>query len=59
MLAALKAEGQSLLLIDKNLAAVLHLADTAVVLEKGRSVWTGTAAELAAAPAIRDTFLHI
>ena len=59
VLAALKAEGQSILLIDKNLAAVMRLADAAVVLEKGRSVWTGTAAELAAAPAIRDTFLHI
>ena len=59
VLASLKAEGQSILLIDKNLAAVLRLADAAVVLEKGRSVWSGTAAELAASPAIRDTYLHI
>lgn len=59
VLAALKAEGQSILLIDKNLAAVMRLADAAVVLEKGRSVWTGTAAEFAAAPAVSDTYLHI
>ena len=59
VLATLKAEGQSILLIDKNLAAVMRLADAVVVLEKGRSVWTGTAAELAAAPAIRDAYLHI
>ena len=39
VLATLKTEGQSILLIDKNLAAVLRLADAAVVLEKGRSVW--------------------
>ena len=59
VLATLKAEGQSILIIDKNLAAVMRLADAVVVLEKGRSVWTGTAAALAAAPAIRDAYLHI
>ena len=59
VLATLKSEGQSILLIDKNLAAVLRLADAAVILEKGRSVWSGTTAALAAAPEIRDTYLHI
>jgi len=59
VLAALKSEGQTILLIDKNLSAVLRLADRAVVIEKGRTVWTGTSAELAADPAIRDTYLHI
>ncbi len=59
VLAALKAEGQSILLIDKNLPAVLRLADSAVVLEKGRSVWTGATSALAAAPEIRDAYLHI
>ena len=59
VLAALKADGQSILLIDKNLHAVLRLADTAVILEKGRTVWHGTAAELAASPAVRDTYLHL
>ncbi|WP_159349071.1 ABC transporter ATP-binding protein [Roseomonas harenae] len=59
VLAKLKGEGQSILLIDKNLSAVLRLADRNVVIEKGRTVWTGTSAELAAAPDIRDTHLHI
>ena len=59
VLAALKAEGQSILLIDKNLSAVLRLADRAVVIEKGRSVWTGTSAALAAAPQIREQYLHL
>ena len=45
----LKAEGLALLLVDKNLAELLPLADRCVVLEKGRSVWTGAAAALAAA----------
>lgn len=59
VLATLKGEGQSILLIDKNLAAVTRIADRNVVIEKGRTVWTGTSAELAAAPEIRDTYLHI
>ena len=59
VLAALKAEGQSILLIDKNLAAILRLADAAVVLEKGRSVWSGSAAALAADKAIQQSYLHL
>ena len=59
VLAALKAEGQAILLIDKNLAAVSRLADRHVVIEKGRTVWTGSSAALAAAPDIRDRHLHL
>jgi branched-chain amino acid transport system ATP-binding protein len=59
VLAKLKAEGQAILLIDKNLAAVLKLADRHSVIEKGRTVWTGTSAELEAAPEVRDTYLHV
>ncbi len=59
VLARLKAEGQAILLIDKNLAAVLRLADRHVVIERGQSVWTGTSAELEASPEVRDTWLHV
>jgi branched-chain amino acid transport system ATP-binding protein len=59
VLAKLRAEGQAILLIDKNLAAVMRLADWHVVIEKGRVVWQGDSAALAAAPEIRDTYLHI
>ncbi|MBX6372627.1 MAG: ABC transporter ATP-binding protein [Acetobacteraceae bacterium] len=59
VIAALKAEGLSILLIDKNLAAMLRLADRHVIIEKGRVVWTGGSAALAAAPDIRDTYLHV
>ncbi|MFH5923343.1 ABC transporter ATP-binding protein [Roseomonas xinghualingensis] len=45
-LTALKAEGQAILLIDKTLAALRRLADRHTVLEKGRTVWTGTGEEL-------------
>jgi branched-chain amino acid transport system ATP-binding protein len=47
-LAALKAEGQAILVIDKNLSALMRLADRHHVLEKGRTVWAGDAAALAA-----------
>ena len=59
VLAKLRAEGQAILLIDKNLAAVMRLADWHVVIEKGRVVWQGDSAILAAAPEIRDTYLHV
>ena len=59
VLARLKTEGQAILLIDKTLGAVLRLADRHVVMEKGRTVWTGSSEALAAAPALRETYLHV
>lgn len=59
VLAKLKAEGQSILLIDKNLSAVLKLADRHSLIEKGRIVWNGTSAELEASPEVRDKHLHL
>jgi branched-chain amino acid transport system ATP-binding protein len=59
VLAALKAEGQAILVIDKNLSAVMRLADRHVVVEKGRTVWTGSSEALAAAPGLRETYLHV
>jgi branched-chain amino acid transport system ATP-binding protein len=59
VLATLRAEGQAILLIDKNLAALQRLADRHVVIEKGRVVWTGTSDALSAAPEVRDTYLHV
>jgi ABC-type branched-subunit amino acid transport system ATPase component len=47
------------LLIDKNLSAVLRLADSIVVLEKSRSVWVGSRPELAQAHGVRETYLHL
>jgi branched-chain amino acid transport system ATP-binding protein len=59
VLARLKAEGLAILLIDKNLAAVMRLADRHVVIEKGRVAWTGSTEALAAAPELRETYLHL
>lgn len=58
-LARLKASGMAILLIDKTLEALLRLADRHVVLEKGRSVWAGTSAELAAADDVKARYLHL
>jgi len=58
-LAALKAEGEAILIIDKNIAALSKIADRHVVLEKGSVVWRGTAADLAATPDAINRFLHI
>jgi branched-chain amino acid transport system ATP-binding protein len=55
----LKSEGQSILVIDKNVDALAAFADRHVIVEKGRSVWTGTSAELAADPGLKDRFLHV
>lgn len=59
VLAALKREGQSILVIDKNLDALTVLADRHVVIEKGRVVWSGTGAELAADGTVVERFLHV
>jgi branched-chain amino acid transport system ATP-binding protein len=58
-LAALKAEGESILVIDKNVDALARIADRHVVLEKGRVVWRGTSAALAGDSAVKDRFLHL
>ncbi|CAO3403039.1 ABC transporter ATP-binding protein [Azospirillum palustre] len=59
VLETLKREGQSILLVDKNLSAVLRLADACAVIEKGRTVWSGTSADLGRAADIQETYLHI
>lgn len=40
-LAMLKSEGQSILVVDKNLDDLMKLADRHYVVEKGRVVWSG------------------
>ena len=55
----LKADRQAILVIDKNVDVLTTLADRHVILEKGRSVWTGTSEELAADPTLKDRFLHV
>jgi branched-chain amino acid transport system ATP-binding protein len=55
----LAAEGQAILLIDKNVAVLTGLAHRHVVLEKGRVAWTGTSAELAADDDVKHRTLGV
>jgi branched-chain amino acid transport system ATP-binding protein len=54
-----KAAGQSILVIDKNVAALTRIADSHYVLEKGRIVWTGTSADLAAIWDVQHRYLGV
>ncbi len=58
-LARLKAEGQAILVIDKNVEALTRIADRHYLIERGRVVWTGTSTELAAAPEVQHRYLGI
>jgi branched-chain amino acid transport system ATP-binding protein len=58
-LGRLKAEGQSILVIDKNVEALLRIADRHYFIERGKVVWTGSSAELAAAPAVQHRYLGV
>lgn len=58
-LAALKQDGQAILLIDKNIDAMLNLADRHVMLVGGQVVWTGSSTDLTDDQTIIDRYLHI
>ena len=57
--ADLKASGLSILIIDKDVKALTRIADTHFVLEKGRVVWSGTSAQLAAATDVQHRYLGV
>lgn len=59
VLKQLKREGQSIIVIDKNIDALSTFADQHVVIEKGHVVWTGSTELLKATPAVKDDYLHI
>ncbi|MCV3239408.1 ABC transporter ATP-binding protein [Mesorhizobium sp. ZC-5] len=53
----LKADGQSILVVDKTLSELLPVADRAFVLEKGQTVWSGLPGELTAE--LQDRYLGV
>ena len=59
VLALLKAAGQAILIVDKNIAPLLRLADRHCILDRGRTVWTGASAELAADPELQHRYLGV
>ena len=57
--ANLKKMGQSILIIDKNLAALCAIADRHYIMEKGRVIWTGSSADLRANETVQHRYLGV
>jgi branched-chain amino acid transport system ATP-binding protein len=55
----LKGEGLALLVIDKDVKALCRVAERHYVLEKGRVVWSGSSAELAANAELQHRYLGV
>lgn len=58
-LARLKAGGQTIIAIDKNIGSLLKLADTHHIVEKGRVVWGGSSESLRAQPELLHQYVGV
>ena len=58
-LAQLRRQGQTILVIDKYVERLTGLADRHAILERGRVVWSGSSAELAADRALWHRYLGV
>jgi branched-chain amino acid transport system ATP-binding protein len=58
-LSVLKERGQAILVIDKNLDALMKLADRHYIMERGQVVWSGRAAELSADESLKARYLGV
>ena len=58
-LQSLRAAGQSILVIDKNVDALTRIADRHIIIERGRVVWTGSSPALAGAADIQHRYLGL
>ena len=56
---SLKDEGLTILLVEQNAPAALAIADRAYVLETGKVMLTGTAADIQGDPRVREAYLGI
>jgi branched-chain amino acid transport system ATP-binding protein len=55
----LKAQGLSILVIDKDVRALTRIADRHYVLEKGRVVWSGSSAQLGENRDVQHRYLGV
>ena len=53
------SEGLSQIVIDKNVKALLGLADRHYVIEKGRTVWQGNSDQLRTQPHIVQQYIGV
>src|ERR1700741_4306535 len=58
-LSMLKAHGQSILVIDKNVEHLSRICDRHYIIERGRTVWNGTSEHLLADPDLKHRYLGI
>ena len=58
-LAGLKARGQSILVIDKNVDALTRIGDRHYIVERGRVVWSGTSDELRGDEELQHRYLGV
>jgi branched-chain amino acid transport system ATP-binding protein len=58
-LARLKESGLTVLVIDKNVGTLTRVADRHFLIERGRVVWSGVSAELAATPDVQHRYLGV
>jgi branched-chain amino acid transport system ATP-binding protein len=59
IIAALRTEGRTILLVEQNASAALAIADDAYVLETGRIRLKGPAAEVARNPEVTAAYLGL
>jgi len=55
----LKAQGQSILVIDKNIDVLTRIADRHYIMEKGQVVWQGASDELRANEELQHRYLGV
>ncbi|WP_428925584.1 ABC transporter ATP-binding protein [Marinibacterium sp. SX1] len=58
-LGAIRDEGLSILVVDKNLSDLLRLADRHYIVRRGQVAWQGSSAELLADDGLRDGLLGV
>lgn len=58
-LATLKNKGMSILIVDKNIKALMALAQRHYIMEKGQIVWTGDTAALTSRPELQTRYLGV
>ncbi|QIP03192.1 MULTISPECIES: ABC transporter ATP-binding protein [Bradyrhizobium] len=58
-LSLLKSRGQSILVVDKNVDHLARICDRHTIIERGRTVWSGTSDELMAEPDLQHKYLGI
>lgn len=58
-LAMLRQEGQTILIIDKYVERLLHLADQHTIINRGKVVWSGPTAELRGRPELWQKYVGV